>query len=92
VIKIDVAASQENYVLGVQGGITDIFVGELERCWRAAREIHPRHITVNLEGVTRVDPRGRQLLAEMHREGVEFTGARLAIQDIVREAQTASSC
>jgi hypothetical protein len=35
-----------------------------------------------------VDAHGRHLLAEMHRAGVEFKGARLAIQDIVRGAQT----
>lgn len=90
-IKIDVTASQENYLLAVEGGIDDIFVGELERCWRTAREIYPRHITVDLHGVTRVDAHGKDLLAEMHRDGVTFTGARLGIQDIVREARTSSA-
>jgi len=40
---------------------------------------------VDLSDVTCVDHAGRRLLQSMHRGGVKFTGARLAIQDILEQ-------
>jgi hypothetical protein len=80
-------------VLQVQGRLAGAFAVELENCWRAAQSAQPdRKISVDLKNVTCVDRAGRYLLQSMHRSGVPFLGAGLAVQDILEQIMEQPEC
>ena len=83
-MKVQVSEVENGATLLVEGRLAQPFACELERCWQAVRTAHPdRSISVDLKGVTCIDRAGRHLLESMHEGGVRFTGAGLAIQDIL---------
>ncbi len=85
-IKIQTHDIDGHVVLQVEGRLAGTFVPELENCWRAACANRPdQTITIDLKGVTGVDRAGRNLLARMYREGAVFSGAVLAISDILEQ-------
>lgn len=46
---------------------------------------HVKTLVIDFSGVLRVDQQARALLRVMHSNGVRFTGARLAMADILDE-------
>jgi hypothetical protein len=70
----------------VEGKLTGACVGELERCWQtiASREA-AESILVDLSSVTFVDATGKQLLAQMHGQGIRFTAAGLLGKSLIEE-------
>ena len=69
------------------------FAAELENCWNLVRATYPkRAISVDMKNVTCVDRAGRHLLASMHRDGVAFLGAGLAVRDIVEQIMEQPEC
>lgn len=69
----------------VEGKLAGPWVGELRKCWESSGRIPPRHAIIDLTGVTFIDPSGKALLFEMHRQGVRFVAAGLMTQAIVDE-------
>ena len=85
-MKIEVQESAGQFTLQVEGRLAGAFVSELENCWRTAQSAEPhRRISVDLKSVTCVDRGGRHLLQLMHRDGVQFLRAGLALQDILEQ-------
>jgi anti-anti-sigma regulatory factor len=85
-MKIEIQEAGESVVLKVEGRLAGAFVPELENCWRTAQSAGPgRAISVDLKNVTCVDRAGRYLLQSMHRQGVPFLRAGLAVQDILEQ-------
>lgn len=85
-MKIEIREAGDQVVLQVEGRLAGAFVPELEDCWRAARSAQPdRKVSVDLKNVTCVDRAGRYLLQSMHRSGVPFLRAGLAVQDILEQ-------
>ena len=92
-IKIQKKELDDQLTLQVEGRLAGAFVPELETCWQAARANQPnRKISVDFKSVTCVDRAGRSLLQLMHREGVGFLRAGLAIQDILEQIMEAAEC
>ncbi len=61
------------WTLKLQGNIQDEWVTELRRAWQAVRlSAAGASIRIVLGDVRHVDPAGKALLAEMHRDGVEI--------------------
>ncbi len=70
----------------VEGKLTGACVCELERCWQeiAFREA-AESILVDLSSVTFVDAAGKQLLAQMHEQGIRFTAGGLLGKSLIEE-------
>ena len=65
-------AADSAWVLKLEGNIQGEWGKELRRLWRRLREASDGvPICVVLEDVDFVDPAGKALLAEMHRDGVD---------------------
>ena len=92
-MKIQMKELDDELTLHVEGRLAGAFVPELENCWQAARTNQPnRKISVDLKSVTCIDRAGRSLLQVMHRNGVGFLRAGLAIQDILEQVMEAPEC
>jgi anti-anti-sigma regulatory factor len=92
-MKIQTADLDGRLILQVEGRLAGAFVPELEKCWRTARASRPgEKISVDLKSVTCIDRAGRYLLQLMHKDGVGFQRAGLAIQDILEEVMHQPEC
>ena len=92
-MKIEIREAGDQVVLQVEGRLAGAFAGELESCWHATRDAHPeRKISVDLKNVTCVDRAGRYLLQMMHRNGVPFLRAGMAVQDILEQIMEQPEC
>ena len=92
-LKIQTKELDHRVVLQVEGRLAGAFVPELDRCWQLARTNQPHgKISVDLKGVTCVDRAGRCLLQSMHRHGVGFLRAGLAIQDVLEQVMEQPEC
>src|SRR5215475_10167196 len=73
-------------VLTVEGRIAGPWVGTLEKCWRELRAASPdEKFSINLCGVSFIDPAGKTLLKEIHRQGGQLVAEGCLNQAIVRE-------
>ncbi len=92
-MKIEIQNAGESVVLKVEGRLAGECAAELENCWNVARAAHPQSaLAVDLKHVTCVDRAGRRLLQAMHRDGVPFLGAGLALQDILEQIMEQPEC
>jgi len=92
-MKIEIQETGESVVLRVEGRLAGAFVPELENCWRRTQSTQAsRSISVDLKNVTCVDRAGRYLLQLMHRNGVPFLRAGLAVQDILEQIMEQPEC
>jgi anti-anti-sigma regulatory factor len=92
-MKIQMKELNDQLTLQVEGRLAGAFVPELENCWQTARANQPnRQISVDLKSVTCIDRAGRSLLQLMHRDGVGFLRAGLAIQDILEQVMETPEC
>ena len=92
-IKIQTKELEDQLTLQVEGRLAGAFVPELENCWQSVRANQPnRKISVDLKSVTCIDRAGRSLLQLMHRNGVGFLRAGLAMQDILEQVMETPEC
>jgi len=92
-MKIEIQEAGDQIVLQVEGRLAGAFAAELENCWQTTRAAQPgRTISVDLKNVTCVDRAGRYLLQMMHRNGVPFLRAGLAVQDILEQIMEQPEC
>lgn len=92
-MKIEIQEAGNSLILQVEGRLSGAFVPELENCWRTAMSAQPdRQISVDLKNVTCVDRAGRRLLEVMHRSGVPFQRAGMAVQDILEQIMEQPEC
>jgi anti-anti-sigma regulatory factor len=91
--RIQTAELNGQLILRAEGRLAGAFVREFEECWRTARANLPNSkISIDLESVTCVDRAGRSLLQLMHRHGVGFLRAGLAIQEILAQVMERPEC
>ena len=85
-MRIQVDELDDSVKFQVEGRLAGAWVPELEQCWQSAVIDHPeRKISVDLSGVTCVDQAGQYLLRLMSRDGVNITGAGLAIREALEQ-------
>ena len=72
----------------LEGKLSGEWVKELERCWRENPPQPGTVVQVYLKAVSYIDASGKQLLGEMHGQGVEIKGCgcmtRAVVEEIVR--------
>jgi ABC-type transporter Mla MlaB component len=74
----------------LEGKLSGDWVKELARCWKERSSATRVSLQVHLKAVSYIDSAGKQLLAEMHRSGVEIRGCgcmtRAVVEEITRHA------
>ena len=86
--KITTCNNSGTIRLVVEGRLARACVGELDKCWQAAKLLESKgSILMDLTGVTYIDDSGRQLLTRMHEQGTEFLCAGLMIKFLIEEIQ-----
>jgi anti-anti-sigma regulatory factor len=71
--------------LKLEGKLSDLWVGELERCWRERVPHHQEGIVIDITEVTFIDADGKALLMQLWREGAEFLTAGCLNTSIIEE-------
>jgi hypothetical protein len=86
-LKITTPIDEGRTVLELEGKLAGPWVEELAACWRQ-KFIPHQPATVILKMVTFIDAAGRELLAEIHRQGAELIAdgcmTKAIIEDIMR--------
>jgi len=89
-LKIMIKRNERQTSFELEGRLAGPWVDELASCWKSS--IGARRLGVNLKAVTFIDEAGRNLLTDMHRQGVaiEGTGCMTAsiIEEILREGKS----
>jgi outer membrane protein len=85
-LRITSEKKKGKVVVTVEGRLTGPWVGTLEQCWRELRAASPdEKFSLNLCGVSFIDPAGKTLLKEIHRQGGQLVAEGCLNQAIVRE-------
>ena len=83
-LKITTGFDSERATLELEGRIAGPWVQELRDCWQRVTSAD-RQINVVLKQVTFIDSAGKQLLAEMHRQGAVLAAEGCMTKAIVEE-------
>src|ERR1700733_3091726 len=83
-LRITTEQKKGKVVLTVEGRLAGPWVGTLEQSWRDARASNEK-VSVNLCGVSFIDPAGKTLLKEIHHQGGQLVAQGCLNQAIVRE-------
>jgi outer membrane protein len=83
-LRITTEQKKGKVVLTVEGRLAGPHVGTLEQSWRDARANNEK-VSVNLCGVSFIDPAGKTLLKEIHHQGGQLVAQGCLNQAIVRE-------
>ena len=83
-LKITTEIEDTRTILELEGRLAGPWVQELRDCWQRTRS-DDRQIDVVLKQVTFIDGAGRQLLAEMHRQGAALAAEGCMTKAIVDE-------
>jgi anti-anti-sigma regulatory factor len=83
-LKITTEIEDKRTILELEGRLAGPWVQELRDCWQRTRT-DDRQIDVMLKQVTFIDDAGRQLLAEMHRQGAALAAEGCMTKAIVEE-------
>ena len=90
--KITTRNDSGTITLVVDGKLARACVGELDKCWQAARLLEPEGaILMDLTGVTFIDETGKQLLARMHEDGTGFLCTGLMTKFLIEEIKSAET-
>ena len=85
-LRITTDKKRGKLVLTVEGRLAGPWVAALEQCWREMRVGSPdEKFSVNLCGVSFIDPAGKALLKEIHHQGGRLVAEGCLNQAIVRE-------
>ena len=72
--------------LKVEGSLKGLWVDELQKAWSSSIEgSSGKQVTVNLAGVSFIDPTARNLLLRMQREGAKLEGASAFLRHLLAE-------
>ena len=89
-LRITSEKKRGKVVLTIEGRLTGPWVGTLEQCWRQLRAASPSEkFSLNLCGVSFIDPAGKMLLKEIHHQGGQLIAEGCLNQAIVREISDA---
>jgi hypothetical protein len=88
-LKITTQTDSQRVILDLEGKLTGPWVQELADCWRGCST--DRNISVLLCAVTFIDNRGKDLLAQMYRQGVKLVAEgcmnKAIVDEIIRQSQ-----
>lgn len=84
-LKISSQTDATHTIFELQGSLMGPWVQELEKCWRTADRDRP--VKILICAVSYIDDRGKELLAEMYRNGAKLVAEGCMNQAIVKELQ-----
>jgi ABC-type transporter Mla MlaB component len=86
-LRVTVNKDGSAEVWELEGRVSGEWVTELGRLWRERvhQTEHPAEVKVNLKAVSYIDPAGKELLAEMRRQGAEIKGCGCMVRAFVEE-------
>jgi outer membrane protein len=85
-LRITSQKKRGRVTITVEGRLTGPWVGTLEQCWRELRAASPdEKFCLDLCAVSFIDPAGKTLLKEIHRQGGQLVAEGCLNQAIVRE-------
>src|SRR5882757_4445587 len=88
-LRITTEKKRGKIFLGVEGRLAGPWVAALEQCWRELHVASPQEkFHINLCGVSFIDPAGKVLLKEIHRQGGQLVAEGCLNQAIVDEIVT----
>src|ERR1700691_1976391 len=91
-LRITTERKRGKLVLTVEGRLAGPWVSTLEQSWRDARAGSPtERVSVNLCGVSFIDPAGKTLLKEIHHQGGQLLAEGCLNQAIIREISRQST-
>src|SRR5580704_18270795 len=83
-LRITTEKKRGKLVLTVEGRLAGPWVSTLEQSWRDARAGSPTEkVSVNLCGVSFIDPAGKTLLKEIHHQGGQLSAEGCLNQSII---------
>ncbi len=89
-LRVTVIERGDQIVFRVEGKLKGPWVVELERCWRSTSgHATGKTLAVDLDGVDFIDDRGKSLLTEMARAGVELIATESMMRSIVQQIAAA---
>lgn len=83
-LKITTQNDARGTVFELEGKLAGPWVQELKGCWQRT-VVADQPVKVMLKAVTFIDDAGRELLAEMHRQGAELMAEGCMTKAIVEE-------
>jgi outer membrane protein len=85
-LRITSEKKRGKVILTVEGRLAGPWVAALEQCWRELRGASPdEKFSIDLCGVSFIDPAGKALLKEIHRQGGRLVAEGCLNQAIVQE-------
>jgi len=90
VLRITTRVIAGHVGLFVEGRLAGACVGELEKCWRrAVAGEAPVPAVIDLTEVSFIDAPAKQLLAQMHKQGIKLIANGLMSKLVVDEIESA---
>lgn len=88
VLRITTRTIAGDLALFVEGKLAGPCVSELEKCWRCAvAGESPVPAVVDLSGVSFIDSHGKQLLTQMHAQGIKLVANGLMSKFMIDEIE-----
>jgi outer membrane protein len=88
-LRITSEKKRGKVILTVEGRLAGPWVAALEQCWRELRGASPgEKFSIDLCGVSFIDPAGKALLKEIHRQGGRLVAEGCLNQAIVQEIRS----
>lgn len=88
VLRISNRVIAGDFGLFVEGRLAGACVGELEKCWRRAMAGEsPLPSVIDLTDVSFIDATGKQLLTQMHENGIKLVANGLMSKFVVEEIE-----
>src|SRR5580693_5347384 len=85
-LRITSQKKRGRVTITVEGRLTGPWVATLEQCWRELRAASPdEKFCLDLCAVSFIDPAGKTLLKEIHRQGGQLVAEGCLNQAIIRE-------
>ena len=83
-LRISVITRAEDTTITLEGRVVGPWVDELRHCWQQLR-VAGRPVRVDLDGVSFIDARGRELLGEMHADRAVLVTGDVMMRAVVDE-------
>jgi anti-anti-sigma regulatory factor len=91
VLRITIQRANDVVLLKLEGSVKGPWVDELRKAWlKSAKMADGEPISVDLDAVSFIDARGRELLLRMQREGIGLKGGSGFLRQVLEGANTNS--
>jgi anti-anti-sigma regulatory factor len=86
-LRIEIRQGTDKTVFVLEGKLVGRWVDEFDRCWKDAAVQPSGKITVDLSGVSFIDSKGREVLAELRRLGATLLASGCHTKAVLRDIE-----